>query len=170
MGAGGETMVKQILIISVCLLPCVIGCTADESAVNTNTENLRTSAEQDDLESQFQLGTYHLQIKENEEAEKWLYRAAGRGHVEAQYKLGNYYDFTKNNEEAAKTWYRAAKEQGHEEASQALKAWESLESLKSLNDHYIETVIKSIQQPHQETLEALRLKAEQRAGKIKPFQ
>ena len=56
---------------------------------------LKSKAEQGDIESQFELGKYYAENKgiqySVDEANKWFLRAAEQGHSESQLKLGNFY-------------------------------------------------------------------------------
>ncbi len=83
------------------------------------------AAEQDDAETQYQLGeAYRTGTGEGisrsfKEAARWYGLAAEQGHPEAQYQLGEFYSKgrgVKKNKKIAQKWYKAAAEQGHVKA------------------------------------------------------
>lgn len=91
----------------------------DEKEISEEVHDILLKAKYNDPESQFQLGRLYQAgeeiIRDYDEAEKWLTRAAENGHVEAQRCMGlNYLNegLGKKDIKIAEKWFRKAAMQG----------------------------------------------------------
>lgn len=98
------------------------------SKSSRNLAELRAKAENNDAQSQYELGevlrTGKLGVtKDDAEAVKWIRKAAEQNHAEGQFRLGALYAFgrgvTTNSVEAVK-WFRKSAEQSNADAQQSL--------------------------------------------------
>lgn len=91
----------------------------EATSKTTEIEELRFMAEENDIESQYQLGLWYTAIGPTQDLEKsveWFEKAANAGYALAQYQLGLCYKKglgTKKNATKAFSYFLKAAEQGH---------------------------------------------------------
>lgn len=114
---------RHLLLVAFSILVASTGVGAEpveDEQYDEQYEGLRLLAEQGNEDAQFTLGTMYAYgvrgiKKDQQEAEKWLRKAAEHGSARIQLNLGSlYYDgLLRRDYQEAMKWYRRAAEQGN---------------------------------------------------------